>query len=132
MLTQALNLLAVTALLLPLGQITLFTVSQRRAQSAAPPVQQVRLQWTQSQPPDIYYIILDAYSRDDVLQDFYQYDNGPFISELEALGFYVARCSRSNYASTRLSLPSSLNMDYIDNLMSSLPRIPTTGCALPS
>ena len=123
-LTQALNLLAVTALVFPLAQISLFTMSQARAQTPAPEVQQSSLQEMQGQLPDIYYIILDAYSRQDVLRDFYQHDNSQFLSELEGLGFYVARCSRSNYASTRLSLPSSLNMDYIDNLMKFTPQDP--------
>jgi hypothetical protein len=35
---------------------------------------------------------------------------------LEARGFYVARCSMSNYAHTALVLGSTLNMDYLDNL----------------
>jgi hypothetical protein len=63
--------------------------------------------------PDIYYIIPDAYTRDDTLLDLYRYDNTPFLDELSARGFYVAQCSRSNYARTYLSLSSSLNMDYI-------------------
>jgi len=54
--------------------------------------------------PDIYYIILDGYSRDDTLQDFFSYDNTPFLKALEDMGFYVARCSQSNYAQTQLSL----------------------------
>jgi len=65
---------------------------------------------------DVYYIILDGYTRADVLDGFYDYDNRPFLTELEALGFKVAEESRSNYAMTRLSLPSSLNMDYVDAL----------------
>ena len=64
-------------------------------------------------PPDIYYIIPDSYTRDDVLMNFYDYDNSSFLSALEERGFYVARCSRSNYEHTHLSLGSSLNLDYI-------------------
>src|SRR5690606_37053064 len=37
--------------------------------------------------PDIYYIILDAYGRQDSLQTL-GYDNSTFIGELEDLGFY--------------------------------------------
>ena len=66
--------------------------------------------------PDVYYIILDAYTRADVLQDVFGYDNQPFLDRLEALGFRVAEESRSNYALTRVSLPSSLNMNYIEAL----------------
>lgn len=64
--------------------------------------------------PDVYYVILDAYTRADVLQETFGYDNRAFLEGLEALGFHVARESRSNYALTRLSLPSSLNMNYLD------------------
>jgi hypothetical protein len=68
------------------------------------------------QSPDIYYIVTDAYARDDVMQEFYDFDNGEFLGQLESLGFYVARCSLSNYPKTRLSLTSSLNLNYLENL----------------
>lgn len=63
--------------------------------------------------PDIYYIILDAYMRDDMLRSFYAYDNSEFIDYLEDKGFYVADESSSNYMKTILSVPSSLNYDYL-------------------
>jgi hypothetical protein len=66
--------------------------------------------------PDIYYVILDAYTRDDTRQHNLNYDNTPFLNHLKQLGFYVAECSQSNYGMTELSLTSSLNMDYLDNL----------------
>ncbi|MDQ3004221.1 MAG: hypothetical protein M3R47_02370 [Chloroflexota bacterium] len=69
-----------------------------------------------SNPPDIYYIILDGYGRSDVLKSEYGYDNSGFLNKLEDLGFYVAECSQSNYAQTQLSLSSSLNFNYIDAL----------------
>lgn len=66
--------------------------------------------------PDIYYIILDSYTRQDVLLDVYKYDNQPFLDQLRDKGFYIADCSKSNYEYTLLSFSSSLNMDYLDNL----------------
>lgn len=65
-----------------------------------------------AQYPDIYYIILDGYSRQDTLQSL-GYDNHDFRRALEEMGFYIASCSRSNYRNTLLSLASSLNMSYI-------------------
>jgi hypothetical protein len=62
--------------------------------------------------PDVYYIILDGYSRDDMLRMFYKYDNSGFINFLEKAGFYVPRHSYSNYPNTLPSLSSSLNMRY--------------------
>ena len=66
--------------------------------------------------PDIYYIILDGYGQADMLNNVYGYDNSAFIKSLEGLGFVVPGASRSNYPYTVLSLNSSLNMQYLDDL----------------
>lgn len=66
--------------------------------------------------PDIYYIILDGYARADTLKEIFNYANTEFIEYLAGKGFYIASESRSNYASTFLSLASSLNMEYINYL----------------
>ena len=66
--------------------------------------------------PDIYYIILDSYERQDGLKYIFKYDNSPFINFLKKKGFYVADKSHSNYNLTYNSLASSLNADYINNL----------------
>ncbi|HET6596359.1 MAG TPA: sulfatase-like hydrolase/transferase [Anaerolineales bacterium] len=66
--------------------------------------------------PDIYYIILDGYGRQDILQELYEFDNSSFLSELSTRGFYVAQASSSNYIQTMLSLSSSLNMEYLQTL----------------
>ncbi|MBN2500866.1 MAG: sulfatase-like hydrolase/transferase [Anaerolineales bacterium] len=70
--------------------------------------------------PDIYYIILDAYSRPDILQAELGYDDSVLPDFLETQGFYVARASMSNYSNTRYSLSSSLNMTHIANLPENL------------
>lgn len=73
-------------------------------------------QLEQDQLPDIYYIILDSYPRADTLDQVYGFDNSPFLEFFESNGFYVATKSRTNYTQTNLSLASSLNMDYLQNL----------------
>ncbi len=67
--------------------------------------------------PDIYYIILDAHTRSDVLNQRFGYDNTAFISELEELGFFVARCSQTNYWRTEYALTSAFNLDYLQNFL---------------
>src|SRR6185503_14940680 len=67
-------------------------------------------------PPDVYYFILDSYARADLLQKAYGYDNSGFIQGLQERGFYVAQCSQSNYTRTELSVGSSLNMSYLQDL----------------
>ncbi len=66
--------------------------------------------------PDIYYLILDGYARQDVLSDMYASDNSEFVEYLTRHGFYVASQSYANYPQTYLSLASSLNCSYLDDL----------------
>jgi len=67
-------------------------------------------------PFDVYFFLLDSYARADLLNSAYGFDNSKFINELENRGFFVAKCSQSNYVRTELSLGSSLNMLYLQDL----------------
>ena len=66
--------------------------------------------------PSVYYFIMDAYGRNDVFEEMYGFDNSPFTDYLKEKGFYVADESFANYNKTVLSIPSSLNMTYLDSL----------------
>jgi hypothetical protein len=131
-LTQALNIAAVIVVLLPVLQISVYSV--REASTGIPDTsndpQPLRSSESRS-PPDIYYIILDGYSRDDILEHFYQYDNRSFLNELTTLGFFVARCSQSNYSQTQLSLASSLNLNYLSALEKGLTEDRTDRIGMP-
>ncbi len=70
--------------------------------------------------PDIYYIILDAYTSEEVLQEVWEYDNSEFVDYLTDKGFYVSPDGHSNYPHTFLSLASSLNMQYLNFLSETL------------
>ena len=70
--------------------------------------------------PNIFYIILDGYARADVLKEMYHYDNSEFLDYLNQKGFYVAENSHSNYCQTTLSLTSSLNLKYLDDITNQL------------
>ena len=64
--------------------------------------------------PDIYYMVFDRYGSDETTRA-YGLDND--VDEyLESRGFYVARESRSNYIKTVLSLGSTLNLEYLDDI----------------
>jgi hypothetical protein len=69
----------------------------------------------QADLPDVYYIVLDAYERGDVLKNLNHYDNQPFLDALRARGFYVAEGSMSNYRHTKTSLAATLNMDFVQD-----------------
>lgn len=65
---------------------------------------------------DIYYIILDGYASSSTLEEIYGYNNHEFIDYLSKKNFFIASKSKSNYATTFLSLASSLNMKYVNYL----------------
>lgn len=66
--------------------------------------------------PDIYYFVFDRYANARALELAYGFDNRPFLGALRERGFYVAEDSRSNYASTFVSLASTLNLTHLDRI----------------
>ena len=109
--TQLLN--AVAAILLAL---TLGTTWQAGALVPPPGPPAGEAAPDAGERPDVYLILLDAYPRADTLQNDFGFDNGPFLAEMEALGFDTARASRSNYNTTNLTLASMLNMARLDSI----------------
>jgi len=129
-----LNLISLGLVALAVGQIAVYSAQIKLAQleqgkinhpsSLVNPI-------NTSQMPDIYYIILDAYTRSDTLQTYFHFDNQPFLDKLKGMGFYVATCARSNYTSTETSLASSLNLNYLEQLSPKFARGSTDRSALP-
>ncbi|MCP4565954.1 MAG: LTA synthase family protein [FCB group bacterium] len=72
--------------------------------------------------PDIYFIIMDAFGRADVLRHIYNVNNTAFVESLRQRGFFVADSSRANYPQTVLSLTSTLNLEYLQDLGKFDPR----------
>lgn len=116
--TSSLNLIAVVMLIYPLFQLIYGSVSdiQVTQKVSASSSMQITRPVSEDDLPDVYYIILDSYARADLMLKAYDYDNSAFISDLEEMGFYVARCSQSNYMRTDVALASTLNVDYLQNL----------------
>ncbi|MEW6568845.1 MAG: hypothetical protein AB1449_11905 [Chloroflexota bacterium] len=116
--TTVLNAISALALAVPLLQVAYFEIRLNlptNPSERAGSLGDLRLPEGDA-APDIYYIILDGYTRVDVLERAFDFDNSSFLDSLVALGFFVAEDSRSNYAQTELSLASSLNMDYLEQL----------------
>jgi hypothetical protein len=112
--TLWLNLLAIYLLIYPTFKIATNVFQQGAAERVAQAAEaEVVINKDQ---PDIYYIILDAYGREDVLRSMFGYDDQEFVNALRQRGFYVAECSQSNYGYTNFSLTSSLNYEYLDVL----------------
>ena len=120
-LTQLLNLVSVVLLILPVVSLSGNTLdsllrtqpSEATADELVARVLPDGIADPTVARPDIYYIILDEYTRSDALGEF---DNSEFIGELEKRGFYVASQATSNYNKSMESIPSSLNMSYLDTL----------------
>jgi hypothetical protein len=65
---------------------------------------------------DIHYLVLDSLGRAETVRRTHGADLSGFVAALRARGFYVADGARSNYAQTYLSLASTLNMGYLDDI----------------
>lgn len=61
---------------------------------------------------NVYFFMLDAYGRSDVLRTQLGYDNSAFIANLARLGFTVGDNSFANYPITTLSVSTMLDMSY--------------------
>jgi hypothetical protein len=115
----ALNLVSIFLIVYPAYQVVRYSIEEPAGLAfAAKWTPQMKLAFGSSQgdKPDVYYIILDGYSRADAIQKYLGYDNTPFLDQLRALGFVIGECSRSNYNATRNSLTSSLNMEQLPTL----------------
>ena len=66
--------------------------------------------------PDIYLIVLDKYTGNEVLKEHFGFDNTSFEEFLRSRGFVVPRSSQANYPQTPLALASMLNLDYLQDL----------------
>jgi hypothetical protein len=123
-LNNALNITSIAALILPIFTIAQYQIESASGRATADtihtrPVIQLQLP-PGEEAPDVYYIILDAYGRADIIQEIFNYDNTPFLDELRERGFYIGDYSRPNYAQTSLSITSSTNMEYIQDMIPDL------------
>lgn len=66
--------------------------------------------------PDVYLIILDEYANSKSLEKDLKFDNKKFTDFLQNRGFYIPSKSFSNYPMTILSVPSMMNMKYLNDL----------------
>jgi len=121
--TKVFNLVGLVLLLGPIFQIFAFRVRLSSGEKAA-----LELNASSSafdldsigDLPDIYYIVLDTYTRGDALRKDFNFDNSYFLDELREIGFFVADCSRSNYSYTQGSITAALNLEYIPDLRDDL------------
>jgi hypothetical protein len=80
-------------------------------------------QFMQSPRNNIYYIILDGYASNDVLQKYFSFTNSEFTEALKKSGFSFCDSAFSNYYYTSNSLAATLNMNYRSNNNNESPRL---------
>jgi len=116
--TYALNIFSLSLTLIPVFNIftTLNISLDKRSVSSKNEI--VFSEVKTKSRPDVYYFIFDRYASLDTLTKIYGYDNSKFYHDLRSEGFYVAEKSSANYLKTAHSLASSLNMTYLDDLVS--------------
>lgn len=114
-----LNFMALTMLIMSAGGIlhtAIFSESAVRPAVSLQKGPEMLTDEARQRLPDVFYLILDGYARQDTLQRLYGFDNSDFISFLSQSGFYIASQSYANYPQTYLSLASSLNFTRLDSL----------------
>jgi hypothetical protein len=92
------------------ARIVIFPASEDRSQGS--PKEASRHASANQTSPNIYWIVLDGYPRQDVLRKDFAFDNSGFIQSLASSGFTVLGNSLSNFPATAYSISSTLNMDY--------------------
>ncbi len=81
-----------------------------------PPVLPVAASTTSANgKPDIYYILLEDYASQSVLQNQMKFDNSAFLNELGGAGFYNVPAANSNYPYTVNSVASTLGGGYLSD-----------------
>jgi hypothetical protein len=115
--TETLNVVGILLIAFSFYQTAVFYISVAKATEEAEKAAELTLTPPQDgELPDIYYILLDTFTRQDALIRDYDLDISEYLDDLRAAGFYVAECSQSNYPHTMASFSTSLNMEYAVNL----------------
>ncbi len=122
------NLVSIVLVVVTLAQIGFFWASsapfQHKAKKKpADAAQANAVKNVTDTRPDVYYILMDAFGRQDLLQSEYHVDDSAFIRQLETLGFTVPDCTQSNYINTEYSMSATLNMNYLEALGISIPAL---------
>ncbi len=113
---KILNVVAIVLALSPFASLASFTYLATEDENPTLALLPEIVSPRDAQPPDIYYIMLDAYASPESLKEFYNFDNSEFVNFLKDRGFYVVRKPASNHSGTALSLTTILNLDHLEKL----------------
>lgn len=63
--------------------------------------------------PNVYWLIFDEYSSLEVLDKYYDYDNTPFMEDLEDRGFNTSRKSENDSYGTSTVIGNYVQLEYV-------------------
>jgi len=66
------------------------------------------------QMPDIFFIVIDAYTSSKALKKYFNFDNSRLDSSLLNAGFFISTNSQSNYNATLFSIGATFNLQYFN------------------
>ncbi len=115
--TKIVNGISIVLVVLVLINITIFGITEIESYSTIhyePSDDPIELQNTHN-TPDVYYIILDEYGGPETMK-YLNYDNSQFYEFLKEKKFIIPEKSTSNYPMTHFSIPSTMNMEYVNDL----------------
>jgi hypothetical protein len=115
--TKIVNGISIVLVVLVLINITIFGITEIESYSTIhyePSDDPIELQNTHN-TPDVYYIILDEYGGPKTMK-YLNYDNSQFYEFLKEKKFIIPEKSTSNYPMTHFSIPSTMNMEYVNDL----------------
>jgi hypothetical protein len=113
--TRGLTVLSALFVLVSLTQIVPYELGRKPVEAADRDVVATPSGAVAGRKPDIYYIILDRHANDATIANAFG-TSSPLSADLRAAGFTVLDHAYANYLRTHLSLASSLNMSFLDDL----------------
>jgi hypothetical protein len=116
-LTTFANLLAAFGVIMPLVTLIGDETRERTPRPAEERFETLQLEASpRADLPDIFYIVLDGYGGPEVLASRFGY-HSPLPEALASRGFSLAADAHSNYIQTALSFASTLNLEYVPELL---------------
>ncbi len=115
--TKIVNSISIVLVGMVILNITIFGITEFESYSTVhyePNNNVIELQKTYG-TPDVYYIILDEYGGPESMK-YLNYNNSQFYEFLKGKNFIIPEKSTSNYPMTHFSIPSSMNMEYVNYL----------------
>ena len=110
------NVIAITIILILIMNVAIFFINNPVGASQEYFKNIPLIEKNLQEKPDVFVFILDEFAGKNQLMMDFNYDLSSFNQSLNEREFHIPKTSLSNYPNTALSMPSLLNMDYLEFL----------------